>query len=458
MATVRRKLRPIPAPVLEVLRRLKRAGGSAYIVGGAVRDLLRKKPIKDFDLASPLTPEEVVRLFPRVAVTGIKYGTVTILHHNHKLEHTTYRREISYSDQRHPDQVFFSKHLEEDLARRDFTVNALAYDPLRGELIDLFGGLKDLKSKTLNTVGKPLERFNEDALRVIRAGRFCGQLSFRPGRGLLKAMSLFAAATERLSPERIRDELIKILNTPRPSLALELLRKAGILHRLLPELCAGRGLYQGGPHRFDIYRHSLAACDASRGGALLRLAALLHDVGKVVTRKKKAKSGFCFYGHDLVGQRLVRRRLQHLRFAKREIEYVNTLVRQHMFNYSPLWSDGAIRRLLVKMAPHPIDDLLDLRRADVTGLDGRSRPCPQLRQLKGRIRRLLKRDQALAISDLAVDGHEVMAALGIGPGKAVGEVLRHLLEQVLENQALNRKEVLLGMARKKFGHLLPAKP
>ncbi len=439
----------IPDFIVRICERFHREGVKCYVVGGAVRDLMAGLEAKDFDIASSLAPSEVKKIFKRVVETGVKYGTVTILYEGHKVEHTTFRKESSYSDSRHPDSVDFTEDLAEDLKRRDFTVNAMAYDPLDELLFDPWEGRRDIERKLLRTVGDPKERFSEDALRVVRAARFCAQLEFVPSPEMESVLPDFKDSIALLSRERIRDELIKMLICKKPSIGLDMLHRAGILAVILPELAACDGVEQGGPHHFDVYRHSLLACDRCNGGPLLRLAALLHDIGKAVTKAPRPDGkGFCFYTHERVGAEMAARRMRKLRFSNREIEYVSVLIREHMFQYTEDWSDGAVRRLILRAGEENIFDLIELRKADIAALAPEPREDPVISRFADRVARLLEKEHAFKITDLAVDGHDIMRELNLSPGREVGKILRLLHSEILENPELNTREYLIHRIRR----------
>ena len=270
-----------PREVLHLAERLRAAGGQAWVVGGAVRDLLLGREVHDWDLATDLPPERTTSLFPRTMEVGARFGTITVLIREASYEITTFRRDGLYSDARRPDEVRYAEHLEDDLVRRDFTVNALAWDPIENRLADPTGGLDDLDARLLRAVGDPVERFTEDGLRLLRAVRFAAQLDFEIEAETYRALVLCAPRLERIAAERVRDELEKLLLAPRPSSALLLLQETGLLRRILPELSACYGVPQNRHHAYDVFHHTLAAVDAAPpDNRIVRLAALFHDTGK----------------------------------------------------------------------------------------------------------------------------------------------------------------------------------
>jgi putative nucleotidyltransferase with HDIG domain len=441
----------IPAEVREVLDRLRAAGKQAYLVGGCVRDLLAGGRAEDFDVATDARPEEVQRLFPRTAPTGIKHGTVTVLGRGGQYEVTTFRRDGAYGDARHPDEVSFAATLEEDLSRRDFTFNALAYDPGRELLVDPYGGAADFERGVVRAVGDARERFQEDGLRPLRAVRLAARFEFELDAATFDAIPASLDRVRLVAAERVRDELLKMLATaPRPSYGFELMRRTGLLEQVLPELLEGYGVTQNEFHAYDIYDHALYTCDAAPAEKpLVRLAALLHDVGKARTRVVR-EGRVTFYNHQAVGKRMAAGILERLRFSKRDRDHVLHLVYHHMFGYTAAWTDAAVRRFIRKVGEENIADLFDLRIADWFG-NGLNRGFPgYLRKLHRRIDEAIARDEAFTVKDLAVDGHDVMAVLSLRPGPAIGDALEYLLERVLADPTLNDAERLRELLREKF--------
>lgn len=448
----RANLKKVPAEVREVVATLRAGGKQAYLVGGGVRDLLAGLDAVDFDVATDATPDDVRRLFPRTAPTGIKHGTVTVLGARGDYEVTTFRRDGKYGDARHPDDVTYAQTVEEDLSRRDFTFNALAYDPSEDKLIDLFGGVEDFERGVVRAVGDAIERFREDGLRPLRAVRLAARFEFEVEPETLNAIPEVLDRVRMVAAERVRDEFMKMLATaPKPSYGLELMRDTGLLEVFLPELLEGYAVTQNEFHAYDVYTHSLYSCDAAPAGKpLVRLAALLHDVGKPRTRVVR-DGRVTFYNHQAVSRRMARHILDRLRFSKKERDHVLHLVYYHMFGYTPSWTDAAVRRLIRKVGRDNIADLFDLRIADWFG-NGTNYGFPgYLRALERRINAAIAREEAFTEKDLAVDGHDVMAELGLPPGPKVGEVLSYLLERVLEDQSLNERERLLALVRERFG-------
>ena len=444
----------VPDDVLSVLRRLRTAGKQAFLAGGAVRDVVRAAvgqeagTPQDFDVATDALPEEVQRLFARTAPTGIAHGTVTVLAGTHHVEVTTFRGEGPYLDGRRPSSVTFLGEIEGDLARRDFTVNAIAWDPLSDDLRDPFGGVADLEGRRLRAVGDPLARFREDGLRPLRAVRFASTLRLALDRPTEKAIPQALDVFDKVAWERIRDELLKLLVRGKPaSRGLRLLRRTGILARVAPELLEGVGFQQNPFHAWDVFRHTSLTVDFAAAEPIVRLAALLHDVGKPRAAEPPGPKGdHTFYRHEFVGEEMAREILLRWKLPHRDIERVALLVREHNWYYRDDWNDATVRRTIARIGPAELPTLWALRRADLRargrlvaeGLENQAR-------LEARFEAELQRAAALKISDLAIGGREVMEALSVPPGPVVGQVLAKLLERVLDEPELNTRERLLDL-------------
>ncbi len=436
---------PWPAPLLEALARLREGGGTAVLVGGSVRDvLLGREPHGVFDLGTDLRPEAVTGRFPRVEPIGIAHGTVLVLHGGLQLECTTFRREGAYPDARHPEHVEFTGDLEADLARRDLTVNAMAYDPDSDRLWDRFGGLDDLGAGLLRAVGDPAARFHEDALRPVRLARLAAALEMTPEPATRAAMGGVRERAKRVAVERVRVELEKLMAAPRPSVGWNLLREAGLLELWMPELTRGYGVTQNRYHAWDVWDHGLHTCDAAPPEKpWVRWAALLHDIGKVDTRVVRNGEP-TFYGHERVGAEQAAALLERLRFPNDARDRIVHLVREHMFDYRTEWSDAAVRRWLRRVGVENVADLFDLRIADAIGNGLRPPMVAGLEALRERVERELAAEQALRVADLAVGGEDAMRVLGIPPGPAVGRTLEALLDEVIEDPARNTRDALLA--------------
>ncbi len=413
-----------------------------------MRDLLLRRPVTDWDVSTDARPDEVMRLFPKAIPTGVAHGTVTVVTDSGPVEVTTFRKEGHYSDSRRPDEVEFIGAVEDDLARRDFTVNAMAYDPSDGAILDPLGGRSDLEKGIIRCVGDPLERFSEDALRPLRAIRLAVTLNFTIEKATFEAISLLRdKVSAQVAFERVRDELLKIMKAESPSAAIEMMHRTSLLSHVLPELEEAVGVPQNRYHAYDVYYHSLMSCDAvSAEKPLVRLAALLHDVGKPATREE-IRGDATFYNHQCVGAEMADLALRRLKFSRADRVHVVRLVRYHMFNYTPEWSDAALRRFVKRVGEENLADLFDLRIADRLG-NGLKEGFPiYIEEMRARIEALLRQNHALRVSDLAVDGTDVIRELGVAPGPQVGSVLKRLLDAVIEDPSLNSRDKLLAMIR-----------
>jgi tRNA nucleotidyltransferase (CCA-adding enzyme) len=463
-----RTIRPddIPAHIIEACARLGRAGYEAWLVGGAVRDLHAGRAAKDFDIATSATPDQMVAVFgrKRTIPTGEKHGTMTVLvdrpdGKHEPVEVTTFRGEGAYSDGRRPDSVAFVSDLVEDLRRRDFTMNAIAFDPIADRVADPFGGRVDLEAGIIRAVGTAIDRFREDGLRAMRAVRFAAQLGFRLEAETEAAIPRARDVFRKVSAERVRDELVKILMAPKPSVGLDLMERTGLLADVIPELCEGVGFTQNRHHAHDVWRHTLAAVDETRllsaeeqaatkrPAWIIRAASLFHDVGKPRTAapKEGAPGEHTFYRHDEIGAEMTDAILKRLRFSNDERAHVVHLVRNHMFWYSGEWTDGTVRRFLGRIGPDAVGDLFALREADVRARGRGEDPEIEIGELRARIEKTIAESQALKVGDLAITGADVMRILAIPPGRIVGEVLRALLERVLDDASLNTPERLAAL-------------
>ncbi len=447
---------PIPHAMADtmsmIVSKFSDSGFECYLIGGSVRDLILGRKVYDYDFATNARPEQVQKLFRKVIPTGIKHGTVTLLKSNKSFEVTTYRADGKYIDGRRPESVSFSETLEEDVLRRDFTINGLAYDLLNGKIIDYVNGLRDIEHGIIRTIGDPVERFNEDGLRPYRACRFTSKLEFTIDEETFKAIGRTLEIARKVSIERVRDEFKKILETKRPSIAIEYLRTSGLLGIFLPELVNCHDIEQNKFHIFDVYRHSIYSCDAApQNNLVVRLAALLHDIGKTPTRRTGNDGDYTFYNHEVISAKMTRRIMKRMRFSNEEISKVNNLVLNHMFHYTDDWTDGAVRRFMRKVGVENIEELFILRQADRKGNGSRNGlPAPILR-LHRRIEQVISDDNAMTVKDLDINGHVLMEELGLVPGPEIGRILNALLEMVLDDPALNRKDLLLEKAREISG-------
>ena len=440
-------LEPSPG-LLEVVRRLRAAGHSAFAVGGGVRDAILGLPVSDWDVATDARPERVRELFERTHPIGIEHGTVGVRVEGETVEVTTFRRDV-LTDGRHA-IVRFGASLDDDLARRDFTINAIAWDPMEDRILDPWGGLQDLEAGRLRTVGEPATRFREDVLRILRALRFEARFGLTVEPTLWEAMRAQAPGVTRLSGERVRDELLKSLTQcRRASKVLKGWREAGVLTRLLPELAVCFGVEQNRFHADDVGTHTLLVIDrVHRSRPFLRMVALCHDLGKPQARELHPDTGdWTFPEHAAIGARLTRQLMERLRFSNRETDRAVHLVAVHMDLPPAEASDAALRRWIRRIGEENLWDLYRIHLADWWGnrLRAGDPPAPIV-EVYRRARGVLKEDTALSLRDLAVGGDDLIA-LGVEPGPALGRMLDDLLERVVEDPTLNRREVLLDIVR-----------
>ncbi|HWH23525.1 MAG TPA: HD domain-containing protein [Candidatus Limnocylindria bacterium] len=438
----------VPSEVMAILDRLAAAGHAAYLVGGGVRDALLGRGETDWDVATDARPERILELFPAARYEN-RFGTVSV----GAAEVTTFRRDHLYADHRRPDSVTFTDDLAEDLARRDFTVNAIAWGrPAGGSAAgwaDPTGGLADLAARRLRAIGDPARRFDEDALRLLRAARLAAQLDFEIEPRTLSAMRTGGPLAAHLSGERIGMELRKMLAAKPPSRGFAILAQTAVLEHVLPELAAQLGVPQTKASGGDLWQHCLATLDGAAsvepGNQRLLLAALLHDIGKPST----AADGR-FIGHDTEGALLAEALLIRLGLPRRLADEVATLVRQHMFSYESRWSDAAVRRFVRRIGRELVDDLLRLRQADNIG-SGLPADAGNLDELRQRVADQLAAGVPLSLAELAIDGNVLIGELGIEPGPRVGWLLERLLEQVVADPARNTPGRLLADARALLG-------
>jgi tRNA nucleotidyltransferase (CCA-adding enzyme) len=447
----------VPRDVLDLCERLRSRSKRAWIVGGCVRDLLVGRGVNDWDIATDARPGELLALFPRAIPTGVEHGTVTVVRDGHHYEVTTLRGEGTYSDGRHPDWVEFVDDITADLARRDFTVNAIAIDPLDGKVIDPFDGRGDLASKVLRAVGDPRERFAEDGLRVLRAARFVATLELTLDAATEAAIRPTLDTYRKVAQERVRDEWLKTMKAPAPSRAFEVMRRTGILEVTCPELVEGYGMKQNRWHAHDVWRHVLECTDACGGDPVLRVAALMHDVGKPRTRAwSDETSDFTFYDHDRVGAEMAESITARLRFSNDDRTRIVSLVRNHIFHHTSEWTDAAVRRWVRRVGPERVDDLWVLNEADVRA-KGRDpgEGLLALTGLKEHVARVIAEGAALSTRDLKINGHDLMRELGIAPGRVIGELLGELLEMVTTDPSINERGALLARAKEQLEKTRP---
>lgn len=445
------QIRPtdIPDIVREVAETLEHKGFEAYVVGGCTRDLLLGRTPKDWDLTTNAHPADIQALFPEHFANN-DYGTVGIKTDAEDetlrvIEVTPYRSESGYSDARRPDAVTFGVSLEEDLQRRDFTINALAYRVTDDTLVDLFAGQEDLAAKRLTAVGDPTERFAEDALRMMRAVRLAAELDFVIEAATMAAIQQNSELLSRISIERVAIEFLRIVNSPTPMQGIIFMEKLHLLEQFVPELLIGIGVEQGGIHQYDVYEHLLrtmqAAADKNHSLAM-RLAALFHDIAKPQTRRTGGKNKqYTFFGHEVVGARMTKEILERLKLPKELITEVTTLVRWHMFFADPdEITLAAVRRTITRVGEDHIEDLLDLRVCDRVGM-GRPKEQPfRFRRYKAMVDEALR--DPISVKMLKVNGDRIMELSQERPGKKLGFVLHALLEEALDDASKNTEEYL----------------
>ena len=436
----------VPSKIKDFCSVFKNSGYSCYLVGGAVRNLIRGIKPADFDFATDALPEDIIKMFRKVIPTGIEHGTVTILYKGMQFEVTTFRIDGNYSNSRHPDRIEFSSSIYEDLKRRDFTINSMALDPVENSLLDPHDGRKDLKRKIIKSIGDPAKRFSEDGLRVLRGCRFASQLDFDIDSNTLSGMKEQGFRLQYISAERIRDEITKILMSDRPSKAFFIMKKTDILKYIIPELEAGIGMQQREMHIFDVFEHSLYSADHAEKNLVIRLAALLHDIGKPESFEIRDNIR-TFYNHEKISADMASTILKRLKFPRAVEKQVTHLIREHMFNYTEDWSDSALRRLISRVGRENIKDLIRLRYADRAGMKGRPFECVNDKSFICRINSILEKENAFTIKSLAVNGNILSEEAGIPKGPAMGSVLSFLLESVLDDPEMNTKEKLIEIAR-----------
>jgi poly(A) polymerase/tRNA nucleotidyltransferase (CCA-adding enzyme) len=464
----------IPDYVQKTAKMLVDEGFEAYLVGGAVKDIVLGNQPHDYDLATDALPDEMIEIFPKSVAVGAQFGTILSLTPDskgevHEVEVTTFRSEEEYVDGRWPSSVEFVVEIDKDLGRRDFTFNAMAIDlsqlDLSGdieeqvvEIHDPFNGLTDLNMKLVRAVGTPIERFKEDGLRAMRACRLASQLEFDIEEETFESIKKSIPVVEMVSMERIRDEFMKLLLTsPKPSKGINLLKDSKILGIFLPELVATVGVEQKLFHKYDVYEHSLRTCDIAEDS--VKLVALLHDIGKVDTDTKDGH----FYGHDTLGADMVEGIMKRLKFPNQEIEKARKLVQNHMFYYPHIteemdddqkenlklneWTDAAVRRFLKRVGEENIEDLFRLRLADAMSNPSSEYDPQEIADLQAHISKVLQQDMALKVSDLRITGND-LAQIGIEKGPQMGEILNNLLDIVIEDPLKNEKNILLEEVRK----------
>lgn len=433
----------MPEEVKFILNTLSNNGYEAYIVGGCVRDSILNKQPKDWDITTKAKPEEVIKLFDKVILTGLKHGTVTVVINNEGYEVTTYRRDGEYEDNRRPKEVKFVSSLKEDLARRDFTINAMAFNEQRG-LVDYFHGVRDLQDKIIKTVGVPEERFNEDALRMLRAVRFSAQLDFNIDKNLLVAIKKLAINIKNISKERIREEFNKILiNNPRK---IDILKDCEILELIIPEIKNIYDFNQNNPyHTYDLYDHSIKATEVIEEKLHLRLTMLLHDFGKVKTKTTDEKDISHYYNHSKESVELAKGILKDLKYDNETINKVLILIQYHD---RALKSKLSVKKLLNKIGEEAFLDLIKVQKSDILAQNpiyAKERLLNMI-SIESKLDLIIEQNECFSLKDLKINGRDLIE-LGFNKGKEIGEILNYLLEKVIENPELNNKEQLIKLAK-----------
>jgi tRNA nucleotidyltransferase (CCA-adding enzyme) len=448
----------LPKEIESVISTLAQKGFEAYAVGGSVRDLLMGKEPKDWDVTTNAAPEQIQSIFPRTFYEN-KFFTVTVQTDSEspnlkEIEVTTYRSEGKYEDSRHPSEIKPAESLVEDLSRRDFTVNAMAVSA-EGEVIDPFQGQEDLKNKIIRTVGKPEERFSEDALRMMRAARFATTLGFTIEDITKEGITGHAALLNEISKERVREEFMKIIASERAMEGVGLLSALGLLKQFLPEAEEGIGVGQNKHHIYTVWEHNMRALDygaKEKYTPLVRLAALFHDIAKPKSKRGDGPDS-TFYGHDVLGAKMTILVMERLKFSRAEIDKVAKLVRWHLFAYEhgdgegEETTDSSIRRLIKNVGEDNIEDLVKVRICDRIG-SGVPKAVPyRLRHFQFRVEKILREGEAVKVTMLKINGADIMGILGIQPGPKIGHLLNALLEEVIDDPKKNSREYLEGRVK-----------
>ncbi|NCI19739.1 HD domain-containing protein [Clostridium botulinum] len=442
----------IPKGVKYIINTLEEFDYEAYIVGGAVRDSLLERKVNDWDITTSANPQEVVNIFEnlgyKIIPTGLKHGTVTILINSIGYEVTTFRIDGEYEDNRHPKEVEFTLSLKEDLSRRDFTINAMAYNDREG-LVDYFGGLEDLQSEIIRCVGNPKKRFLEDALRMVRAIRFCSQLGFDIEQDIINSIVELNKNLRNISKERIRDELCKILISDNPIDGICHLGQSDLMYHIIPELYDTLKFKQYNKHHDkDVFNHILSVVDNVPNKLELRLAALLHDIGKPKCFSMGEDGQGHFYGHQKISANMTKAILKRLKFDNKTINKVDKLVYYHMARYDNLRTPS-IKKFINKVGIDNLDDLFELQIADIKGSAKEYHNFDNVLSIKMKCEKILSEKQPLTVKDLDINGYDLIK-LGIDQGKEIGIMLNKLLDIILKNPNLNNKEDLNAIVRSKM--------
>lgn len=435
----------VPEEVISLLKAIRRHQHQAFLVGGSVRDVILGREILDWDIATSAPPGVVMNLFKKSYPTGIKHGTVTVIYKRVRFEITTFRSESDYKDGRHPENVRFGVSIEEDLSRRDFTINAMAYDPFEDKIIDPYDGLKDLKNKIVRCVGNAYERFSEDGLRCLRAIRFSVLFNYRLHKDIIPAIKKSIPVFLKVSIERVREEILRMMKAEKPSKGILLMKESGLLEHIFPELLQTVGFKQNRWHKYDLFTHSLRTMDyLPSSDPELRLVGLLHDIAKPMCKTGETEEAK-YYGHDLKGAEMVTEIFRRLKFPNKSIDRAGLIVANHMKGYNSNWTDAAVRRLMRKVGQE-IYTLLMFQKCDVKARGTEVKKTIRLiEELEERVKKIEREASALSLSQLKVNGNDVMAVKKIPPSPEVGRVLKRLMEMVIERPELNKRETLLKL-------------
>lgn len=433
-----------------LINRIEEEGFETYLVGGAVRDKLLGKEIHDIDLTTRARPNDIMRIFSDLKLIDIgkKFGTIKVIYKSKEYEITTFRAEYSYKDKRHPDEIFFSNTIEEDLKRRDFTINAMAQR--KGEIIDLFGGKKDLERKIIRAVGNPYERIEEDYLRALRAVRFATVLDFSIEDNLKAAIKNMAGHIEEISKERIRDEVDKILLSDKPSRGIRLLDELNLLAYIFPEVKKMVGFDQhSSHHNLDLFDHTMKVLDKSPQNLKTRMGALFHDTGKIDTFFLDDKGEGRFFGHQEISEKIMRKRLKVLKYPKKFIEDTSLLVQRHMDNTNT-YTKKSVRKLLRKVGEENIYDLFDLQRADVLATVHDN--TENILLAKKYLEEILNSDLPRKEDQIDFSGRDLLD-LGFEEGKELGMVLKEVYGLVMDEKLVNKKSEIIKYIKNKYINL-----
>ena len=441
----------LPKGVTSIIRELNNRGHEAYVVGGSIRDVLIGLVPKDYDITTSATPEEVMKVFKKTIPTGIKHGTVEVVMGDGAYDVTTYRSEGDYINKRYPANVIFIDNLVEDLRRRDITINAMAYNSEKG-IIDPFNGIEDIKGRIIKAVGNPIERFKEDALRILRAVRLATTLDFNIEENTLQAIVETMDGLRFISVERIREELDNILMSDNPSRGISMLFHLGLVKYVLPELMPTAIFNQFNLHHDkDVLNHTLEVLGNTPKNLVIRLAALLHDSGKPATFTVDENGTGHFYGHEKISAEIAKKTLLRLKYDNKTVNTVSKLISFHMVNLDTK-SEMKLKKFIIRLGKENLNAFLDLKTADFIGKPetGSSR-LYEVADFRDRVTRILERKDPLSIRDLAINGEDIIS-VGIREGRNVGALLARLLEIVLNNPELNERDALLDIVKKELMH------